>query len=91
MATCARHQAGPVFDPPTCHIAFRSGRANGSVPQGMSHDGAAGKSCLPLSLMNPTKVRFDVLGSIVYCSTMKRLLAIKAKKVQREPTVVEFF
>ena len=49
----------------------------------MSGDGAAGKSCLPLSLMNPTKVRFDVLGSIVYCSTMKRHLAINAKKFKR--------
>ncbi len=62
MATCARHQARPVFDPTACHIAFRSGRMNGSVPQGMSHDGTAGKSCLLLSLMNPTKVRLQHAG-----------------------------
>lgn len=62
MATSARHQAGPVFDPTACHIAFRSGRANGSVPQGMSPDGTAGKSCLLLSLMNPTKVRLRRAG-----------------------------
>lgn len=62
LATCARHHAGSVFDPTGCHIAFRSGRANGSVPLGMSHDGTAGKSCLLLSLMNPTKVRLERAG-----------------------------
>jgi len=55
--TSAKHQARPAFDPTACHIAFRSGRANGNVPQGMFHDGTAGKNNLLLSLMNPALMR----------------------------------